>query len=72
MLLIHNLFNVRNMYTIDNQSAKQKCKANSHPCILESVLLYTIIHFLDIDFKVKKSPSEYRPLFSTPFMVKGN
>ena len=34
---------------------KHKSKANSYPCILESVLLYTIIHFLDRDFKVKKS-----------------
>ena len=62
LLLIHNLFYVRNMYS----SAKHKSKANSHPCILESVLLYTKIHCLDRDFKVKKSPSEYRLLFSTP------
>ena len=51
------------MYTIDNQSAKQKCKANSHPCILESILLYTIIHFLDGAFKVKNPHQNTDPCF---------
>ena len=56
-----------------------KSKANSHPCILKMVLFVqqynyklSLSHFLDRDVKVKKSSSEYRPLFLTPFMVKVN
>ena len=35
-------------------SANHKSKANSHPCILESVVCATIVPFLDRDVKIKK------------------
>ena len=60
------------MSEISTVSAKHKSKANSHPCILESVLLYTKIHFLDRDFKVKKITIRIQTVVFNAFKVKGN
>ena len=58
------------IYTFNNQCYSQK-KANSDPCILESVLFVQQLYTFWIEM-LKKLPSEYRFLFSTPFTVKGN
>ena len=54
-------------------SANHKRKQTHTHAFRMCFVCTTIIHFLGRDAKVKKkSPSEYRPLFSTPYTVKGN
>ena len=49
-------------------SANHKSKANSHPCILESVLFVQQKYPFWIEMsKLKKLPSEYRPFVFNAF-----